>query len=39
MHILIKEYGADAPKTQLAEQALTKFAAHVYNMVAASESA
>jgi hypothetical protein len=39
IHTLIKAYGADTPKTQLAEQALTKFADHVYNTVASSESA
>ena len=39
MHTLIKQYGADAPKTQLAEQVLTKFADHLNDAVASSESA
>jgi hypothetical protein len=39
MHTLIKAYGADAPKTQLAEQVLTKFADHLHDAVASSERA
>ena len=39
MHTLIKAYGADAPKTQLAEQVLTKFADHLNDAVASWKSA
>jgi hypothetical protein len=39
MHTLTNAHGADAPKTQLAEQVLTKFADHVHDTVASSSSA
>jgi hypothetical protein len=39
MHTLIKQHGADAPKTKLAQHVLTKFANHFNNPLASLESA
>ncbi|HSF33849.1 MAG TPA: hypothetical protein VLK82_25745, partial [Candidatus Tectomicrobia bacterium] len=39
MHTLINQYGADTPKTQLAEQFLAKFADYLHDTVALLESA
>jgi hypothetical protein len=39
MHTLIKQYGADAPKTKLAEHVLAKFADHFNNPLTSLASA